>query len=188
LDQAGVHGSLELSGSCDGQTWFPHFRVPVSKGGSPLQVVRETFADDPEMQVTQDSDGMVRMVEKGVPTDFLSVRINHISFDSQGFWCTTRTGFAICCVGGARSLGFRENASYQFATFQGGGRGNGPPAADAKHLLTGSINDITLAQALDNNANTFHGIWVYKDCADAPGKQRFVSVTFLRNPGFAVEE
>jgi hypothetical protein len=39
------------------------------------------LTDDPAMQVVQIPDGTIRMIESGVPTDLLNVRIGHISFE-----------------------------------------------------------------------------------------------------------
>ena len=87
LDKANLSGSIEFSGRCESlivQDFpeFPKFRVLATSGGSPLQALHEMFADDPAMQVTQDPDGTIRMIEKGVPTDILNIGISHIPFES----------------------------------------------------------------------------------------------------------
>src|SRR5580658_10802168 len=64
LDRSGVSGSLECSRHCPGYRWdIPHLRAPSSSEGSPLQVARETFSDDPAMHVSQDPDGTIRIKE-----------------------------------------------------------------------------------------------------------------------------
>jgi hypothetical protein len=87
LDRANVSGSLELAGHCDvglPPHYFPRLRVPVTTRGPLVQVVREMFADDPAIQVTQDADGMIRLIEDGAHTDLLNVKISRIWFESKG--------------------------------------------------------------------------------------------------------
>ena len=87
LDRAQLSGSLEFSGRCDLQDFpdFPQFRAPGMIGGPPSQALREIFADDPAMQIIEDDpSGTIRMTESSVPTDLLSVRISHISFENNG--------------------------------------------------------------------------------------------------------
>src|ERR1700752_5275670 len=62
LDQAKVSASLEFSGrQCDRPLRLPNWRSPRSSGGSPLEVVRETFVDNPNIHIKQDPDGTIRI-------------------------------------------------------------------------------------------------------------------------------
>jgi hypothetical protein len=54
-------------------------RLPSSSDGSPLQVARETFSDDPDMHISQDPDGTIRIIETGTSTELLDVKISHVS-------------------------------------------------------------------------------------------------------------
>ena len=85
LHRSGVSASLECSGHCPGYRWdIPHLRTPSSSEGTPLQVARETFSDDPAMHVSQDPDGTIRITEYGTPTELLDVKISHVSFEKNG--------------------------------------------------------------------------------------------------------
>jgi hypothetical protein len=84
LGAAHVSGSLEYWGRCELDHQLPDFpklHAIEKNTDSPVQALREIFSgDDPEMQVTQEPDGTIRMAETDVPQDLLDVRIAHISF------------------------------------------------------------------------------------------------------------
>jgi hypothetical protein len=84
LGTAHVSGSIAFWGRCEALRHFPDFpalRYPSNDTGSPLEVLREVFAkDDPNMDVTQESNGLIRMFETDVPMDILNIRIHHVSF------------------------------------------------------------------------------------------------------------
>lgn len=85
LDREHLSGSLEYWGSCNTHYTpdFPKVTRPLRDSAQPLQVLREMFANDEKMQVTQDPDGTIRMREADVPRDLLNVKIAHISFDDE---------------------------------------------------------------------------------------------------------
>jgi len=76
LRRSHLSGSLVACG-------FPMTTKPIDSTAPPLQVFHEMFANDGEMQVTQEPDGTIRMMEKTVPQDLLKVKIAHISFDDE---------------------------------------------------------------------------------------------------------
>jgi hypothetical protein len=83
LAKANVSGSLAYWGRCDFHKPYPDFPAlsyPSNSSGSPLELLQKAFASDPEMEVTQESNGVVRMFETDVPTDLLDVTISHVSF------------------------------------------------------------------------------------------------------------
>ncbi len=88
LDKAKLSGSLEFSGNCDMGSFpnFPPLRSPATRSGdSPLQTLREMFADYPAMQVTRATDGTIRMIETGVPTDLPDLRLRHALFENGSY-------------------------------------------------------------------------------------------------------
>jgi hypothetical protein len=76
LDRAKVSGSLELSGHCDAgrPPHLPRLRTLSTNGNSLLQNLREMFAEEPAMRVTQDPDGTIRMSEGGAAAELLNVK------------------------------------------------------------------------------------------------------------------
>src|SRR5579863_4941941 len=82
LKNANVSGSIVYSDFCkstDSRILPPHVYYPRDRG-SVVRVLQQMFSGDARMQVSQDRDGIVRMVEKDVPTDILDVMIHRIAF------------------------------------------------------------------------------------------------------------
>ena len=97
LDKARLSGSFVFSGHCDLSACTPHadfppFRALTGLQGPAIQVLQEVLADAPAVQVTQDSDGPIRMNETGVSTDLLDIKISHIPFESHGQRVYTANG------------------------------------------------------------------------------------------------
>jgi hypothetical protein len=188
LDSSRVSGSIEFSGHCPGFPGdLPHLRVPSATGGSPLQIARETFSDSPAIQVTQDSDGTIRIRENGVLTDLLNVKISHISFEKNGmplpyavYGPSAALYHVILQAPEVLALASAHDIQIPFVGTVGS---QGVPV-DAPHI-SGSMDNITLSQALDRLVKTFPGIWVYENCPAADGKSRTVVFWFfsLQNPG-----
>jgi len=177
LSGAQISGSLEYWGVCDiskPRSEFPELRPVSGREGSALGALQEMFADDAKMRVTQDSDGRIRMVETDVPQDLLELRIHHLSFLSEYHG----PRMALMAI-------LRSQEVMQFITDHNivPKEGWGLPS-DAgfihKPSVTGELNDVTVAQALDYILQTFPGFWVYQNCYDREGKRR-VSFGFLDN-------
>ena len=192
LDKAKVSGSFVFSGHCDSAACTPHadfpqFRTPTRAGGSTVQVLREVFADVPAMQVTQDSDGPIRMNETGVPTDLLNVKISHIPFESYGQRVYTANGALRVILQTAEVLAFMRAHDIRgpFGPFNNcsghgdpvpGNAGAWPP--ESPHV-SGSLDNVTLSEALDYVLKTFPGIWIYESCPQREEKNRVVYLRFL---------
>jgi len=78
LHRGHLSGSLEYWG-CGYEDGYVTRKVPITTtptnpSAPPLQALREMFANDEAMQVTQEPDGTIRMVEKTVPQDLLNVK------------------------------------------------------------------------------------------------------------------
>ena len=192
LASSRVSGSLEFSGHCLGFPGdFPHLRVPSATGSSPLQIARETFSDDSAVQVTQDSDGKIRIRENGVLTDLLNVNIRHISFEKNGMPLqyaafSPEAALYHVILQAPEVVAFSKTHDFQipFLGIGGpGGPGRGVPV-DNPHV-SGSMDNLTLSQSLDRLVKTFPGIWVYENCPAGDGKSRTVLFWFfsLQNPG-----
>ena len=93
LRSANVSGSLVLSAHCGDNSpvplsfpvfrHFPNLQISGPSERSPLQTLREMFAADKAIQVTQDRNGTIRIIEDGARTDLLGIRISHIAFESR---------------------------------------------------------------------------------------------------------
>jgi hypothetical protein len=196
LSKAKVSGSLEYWGHCDNLYHFPDFPVvspAQSNTGTPLEVLREMFSNDPKMQVTQDPDGMIRMAEADVPSDLLNVTISHISFDKAGTSTitapngNTRTEPTVVRdPNAARSLIL---AAPEVSAFMSARNIGWPPynaeaisflETSASPRITGDLENVTLSQALDYVLKAIPGLWVYENCPSKTGK-RIVYFKFYSN-------
>lgn len=73
LDAAKVSGSLEVSEGCREHSLpdFPQAHVSTRRG-SVVEKLSEVLADSRAIRVSQEADGMVRMVEVGVAAELLN--------------------------------------------------------------------------------------------------------------------
>lgn len=189
LDRANLSGSLEFSGRCDSfrvQDFpdFPKFRAPATREGSPLQTLREMFAHDPAMRVTQDPDGTIRMIERGVTTDILNVRISHIPFES-GEPPAPRPiyggNIALSHILGAPEVKLfmdTHHIEWPFPVFApiSGIFDVVPP--EVPHL-SGPLDNVTFSEAMDHVLETFPGIWIYENCPRSATRKRLVYFHFF---------
>jgi hypothetical protein len=141
------------------------------------------LAGNSKIRVTQDPDGMIRIVEADVPTDILEVRIHYLSFPANSpisFDETRRplymhgTHIALETILQAPELvafekehQIKDNDSL---------RSEGDVLSWSKGSeVTGELKDVTVSQALDYVLKTFPGYWVYEDgsCANGDRAIRF---------------
>jgi len=86
-----ISGSLEFTGRCE-SLWagaypeFPRLSAPAANAKSALDEVRYRFKDNPEMGVSQDADGTIRVVEYGVVTDILNLWLESVSFGTSNVY------------------------------------------------------------------------------------------------------
>jgi hypothetical protein len=169
LSTAQLSGSLEFWSVCDvakPHAAFLKLRPVSGYEGSALEALQELFANDPKMQVTEESDGRIRMVETDVPRDFLEVKIHKLSFPADFH-------------SGAFAVYFILNTPEVRAFMEGNiGRkvpwfGWGMPGQIVIHgpSVPGELNDVTVEQALDYVLETFPGFWTYENCHDPEGNR-----------------
>jgi len=147
----------------------PHVR-PARKAGTTVEVLRDMLSDHPRIQVSQDSNGIIRMVEQGVPTEVLDVEIHHILFDPSHtsspelFHGPNMALAAILSSPEVRQ--FEEGHSIVPTGFRlEGNMGQDLPA------MTGELYDVTLSQALDYVLKAFPGYWIYENCTTNDGRR-----------------
>ena len=183
LRRSKISGSLEYWGRCNSEGPIPDFpsvTTPPSNSSSPLETLRQMFANDEDMQVTQEPDGTIRMVEKSVPQDLLNVKIGHISFDEEH---KTRYPMYVPQL----VLGFITRTQ-EVVTFMKDHNIRQPEqminqASSPVPRVSGELNDVTLSQALDYMLKTFPGLWVYETCPGSGKDKRVVVFAFYRTGG-----
>jgi hypothetical protein len=152
------------------------------------------FAADPGVQVTQDPDGTIRVFESGAPTELLNVKISHISFESNGaplryaaFGPSSALHYVILQAPEVVAFANAHDILVPFAGAEGS-VGNQPTPAEAPHIA-GSMDNLTVSQALDRVLQTFPGIWAYENCPsdDRKGRVLFFWFFSLQNPGLFAE-
>jgi hypothetical protein len=175
LDSEHLSGSLEYWGGCNEHFIpdFPKVTRTLRDSAPPLQVLREMFANDEKMQVTQDPNGTIRMREADVPRDLLNVKIAHISFDDEQKKGTPMffPRLVLSFITAAPEVqAFMKNQSIgQPMMSASEAVGGGGPRA------TGELNNVTLSEALDYMLKTFRGLWVYENCpGDAKSSRKVV--------------
>jgi hypothetical protein len=177
FSKAQVSGSLQYRGRC--QQFLPD--PPNARtlleiwGGPPLGVLSEMYADDPDMKVTQDPDGTIRMIERGVPTGFLNVRISHISFNNV--YDSLNAQWTI--MGAPEVRSFMKANGIRWASNRLEGL-VALPSSGMPHI-SGDLKNVTVSQALDYVLKTFPGFWVYENCTGG-GAQRVFLEFFLNEP------
>ncbi|HWW14482.1 MAG TPA: hypothetical protein VN310_07460 [Candidatus Dormibacteraeota bacterium] len=175
-----LSGSMEYWGSCGDEKELVTRRLPIAttptnSSAPPLQVLREMFANDGDMQVTQEPDGTIRLVEKTVPQDLLNVKIVHISFDDEQKKHHTMHFHTLV-------LDFITEAPDVQAFMKDHSIGREPKvinqAMSAHPSFSGELDNVTLAQTLDYMVKTFRGLWVYKECPGNKENKRIVDFSF----------
>lgn len=188
MDRAKVSGSLAFLGHCDPSTppAFPKFRAPSSTADSLLEIARETFADDKAMKAWQGRDGTLRMMETGVPTELLNVKISHISFEANA---TAIEVIRHVILLAPEVVSFMKSHEIETPLGEGLSRGYGPSGHPiVPNHISESMYDVTVSEALDGVLKIFPGIWVYESCPQDNGKE-FVNFLFfdLQHPGLFEE-
>ena len=134
------------------------------------------FTNDEDMEVTQEPDGMIRIVEKSVPQDLLNLKIRHISFDEENkklpmsfpinvLWVITHSSEVVTFM--------KDNDIRLVPTMMN-------EASSPVPRVSGELNNVTLSQALDYTLKTFPGLWVYENCPSDNKYKRVALFTFYR--------
>jgi len=186
LDRAHVSGSLVYSGRCEnnGGTFdLPSLRLPSDRKTPPLQMLREMFADDPKMHVTQDANGNVRMVETDVPHDLLDLRVVQVSF-SSGSSILNNGDEALLQIMATPDVKNYMTVNHigpvipDFRLFIG-------PLSPGAPKISGDLYYVTVSEALDYVLKTYPGFWAYESCENGD-KSRTVHLNFFPTVPYSV--
>jgi hypothetical protein len=139
---------------------------PRPAGVTGLNAVRQIFADDPSVTVTQDRSGMLRIVIGSVSTAILQTRIQTLTLNPSGPYSAISALVAIENVPELHAAERRLNVygGLEIINFIVSG-----PIPGAPHLPT-SIKNVTVDEAFDLVARTFKGIATYGICTQPDGK------------------
>jgi hypothetical protein len=133
------------------------------------------FADNPKMRIIQDSDGKIRMVETDTPTDILEVKIRHLSFPDGPVSHGPRMALRAILMTPEVIAFRRAHGIGPLDELRGGGSfAILPGDSSSGPIVSGELDDVTVAQALDYVLRTFPGFWFYESCQDPAGTRAVV--------------
>jgi hypothetical protein len=186
FSKAHASGSLEYRGVCNFKEPYPDFpklRPTSGHEGSAVESLREMFSVDPEMRVSQDADGKIRMIEVDVPSDLLDVRIHHLRFPAEYHGPNVAKNVILQSP---EVISFRREHNIGPEADWGHGFALSSDAfAPSKPSVSGDLSDVTVRQALDYVLRVFPGFWVYENCKSRGG-DRVVYIAFFENAPHAV--
>ena len=166
LAKANVSGSLTYWGRCDFHKPYPDFPAlsyPSSSSGSPVEMLQKTFASDPKMQVTEESNGVVRIFETDVPTDLLNVTISHASFmlgDQQPDTFGGPNNAMFLVLSAPEVIAYRKAHNIGPLT----DLWIRPGDSASKQKVVGDLYHVSVKQALDYILQFYPGFWIYENC------------------------
>jgi hypothetical protein len=183
LDSTSLSGSLEMSEDC-GSERYPQFpQVGQGKSDSTLTRLGEMLSSNSGVTVSQDSNGIIRIIGPDVPTDFLNVKISHITFEGDKHNALFSATYAMWIVLAApevvaffKSHDIEKPSLFEF--FSGDPFVTPPP--DAPHI-SGSLDNVTVGEALDRILHSFPGVWFYGNCTPNEKHKRAIFVRFYRS-------
>lgn len=177
-----LSASLQYWGRCGktnepGARALPALEPAASNSATPLQKLRGMFASDHKMQVHRQPDGTIRMAETDAPQDLLDVRIAHLSFDDE-----PKKGHPMYSPSLAMNFILAAPEVAAFMKDHGIVR---PPVflnemTSPEPHVSGELNNVTLAEALDYVLKTFPGLWLYETCPGSDKDKRVVVFAFYR--------
>jgi hypothetical protein len=190
FSKAKASGSLEYWGVCDFKNYYPDFpklRAVPGPQGSAVELLREMFfVDDPEMRVSQDADGRIRMIEEDVPSDLLDVRIPHLQFTGEYHGIK----FAIVTIlKTPEVIAFRKEHKIGPESDWGPGFSlNHSAFAPEVPRVLGDLHDVTVRQALDYILQTVQGFWLYENCKNSEGGRNVIFGLIENVPDAALQQ
>jgi hypothetical protein len=154
------------------------------------------FAADKAIKITQDRDGTIRIIEDGVRANLLGTRISHIAFESarlpsQNAAFYVRTALLRAVLKAPEVVTFMEAHHIEFSSNGEGGSFGIDAGSDSEPPVRVTLDNLTLANALDKLTRMFPGVWLYEECSQ-PGKNGpVVGIWFfdVQGPGpYNIEE
>jgi hypothetical protein len=169
-------GSVQLDSACRPKDAIPDFpqtrgpKKPYEK--SPADTLQYMFSIDPEVMVSKDGKGFIRIATAGVQADILHVQIKSVSFNA-----ISDPGEALAIILNtpeiqsfvqAHGIGQPSNSSLPPLYLVPGVK-KGP--ARGMPNVSGELKDVRLTDALDYLLKTFPGFWLYQNCQGQDGQR-----------------
>jgi hypothetical protein len=142
---------------------------PASQGTTGIAAVRQIFRDDPQVTVTQDQSGILRITIGTVSTIVLQTRIPSLTLGPAAQYTPKDAVYAIAISANNYAKAHRLNFGIAATVLDVIERG---PSNGAPHLPK-LMQNVTVDEALDSLARTFNGIVLYGTCKMPDGKELF---------------
>lgn len=184
LKNANVSGSLELATCTRGVPEFPELRDSIGTKAPVLQTVREMYADDPDIEVTQSANGIIRIVQRGTPADLVDLRISEIRLSGPPPVYGPSAAVAHVFAAPEVQRFMKDHNIPILGGVIGGAMATSPSSESQSPPLTSPLYNVTFSQALDYILDRFPGIWVYRDCPATEKTPRRVEVWFFHLMAF----
>jgi hypothetical protein len=172
LTSIGGGARINYAGICPGEGKLLLPRVdaqPAPEGTTGIIAARQIFRNDPQVTVTQEQSGLLRITIGSVSTSILQTRIPTLTLDSDAQYspasATDMIRFAMHTYAVEHGLDF-DTAKHVIDYVVSG------PAEGAPHLPP-LMQNVTAGDALDTVARTFKGIVLYGTCSPPDGKELF---------------
>lgn len=164
-------GSLIYEGSCTPSGAITDsFKVAAPEPAVPVnQTLHDAFANEPRLTVKEDASGRIRVIGGNVHTDLLDLRIPEITFHSDD----NPRDATIHLLMLPEVKAYMQTHHKRFVSAIGG-----IAPMPKGHHLNATLKNATISEALDRIAQTFPGVWIYRECATKSG-ERLVDFTFI---------
>jgi hypothetical protein len=166
-----------------GYLLFPMMEIRTpTKGQKGVEAIRYMFSDDPNVEVTEDVSGIVRISVGKVSTELLGTKVHSLMFSQRAQYNPQLPG----TDGSTDTIMDAQEVKAVMAKLKVSMIGGAfdileaPPIETLPHLPS-SMNDVTVEQALDTVAKTFGGIIRYEECREPSGEGR-IGVRFCWIP------
>jgi len=194
--QTRANGSMIYSGACNDSPAFPNIHSPGNERHvSTLERFKEIFSADPAIQVTEDSKGKIRIVDKNVSTDLLKVRIKHLPLSLKkskikksdanvfnGLFNSPYMALHVILAApevrsfmSAHKLGPLEGDVFEVT---GGAGSDRFPLSGQLIRVSGQLDGVSVSEALDFVVGRFSRVqqhpsfWTYETCPSEGNSQR----------------
>jgi hypothetical protein len=177
LKSIGGAARINYAGICPGKEklHFPAVNVqPASQGSTGITAVRQIFRNDPQVTVTQDQSGILRITIGSVSTSALQTAIPALTLNSASQYTPLS---AVVTISNALQTYAAEPLEMASTVIDIIVRG---PAEGAPHLPR-LMQNVTVDDALDSLARTFKGIVLYGACKQPDGKELF-DIDYIDGP------
>jgi hypothetical protein len=179
LNKFGTSASFVYRSNCASAGWHDdlNIRLHIKYTESAVEALREVFADEKTIQVSEEPGGMVRITDSSVPQALLDVRMRRVYLTSRwepGGVLYDPDDVALDVMETPEVQAFMAAHDLHKPNFYS--RLVPTPSPSLPHM-SGQLENLTVREALDRTLQTFPGLWSYTQCTNGEGR-KLVSISF----------